>query len=54
MSRGLGDVYKRQSAEGIKVSDSTVEGMKDCKIILNNIYEHANELKASVETKDIY
>ena len=37
------------SAEGIKVSDSTVESMKECKVILNNIYELANELKASVE-----
>ena len=49
-----GEEVAAASAEGIKVSDSTVEGMKDCKIILNNIYEHANELKASVETKDIY
>ena len=49
-----GEEVAAASAEGIKVSDSTVEGMKDCKIILNNIYELANELKASVETKDIY
>jgi len=49
-----GEEVAAASAEGIKVSDSTVEGMNDCKIILNNIYELANELKASVETKDIY
>lgn len=49
-----GEEVAAASAEGIKVSDSTVEGMKDCKIILNNIYELANELKASVEAKDIY
>ena len=32
-----GEEVAAASAEGIKVSDSTVEGMKDCKIILNNI-----------------
>lgn len=48
-----GEEVAAASAEGIKVSDSTVEGMKDCKVILNNIYELANELKASVDAKDI-
>ena len=44
-----GEEIAAASAEGIKVSDSTVESMKECKVILNNIYELANELKASVE-----
>lgn len=48
-----GEEVAAASAEGIKVSDSTVEGMKKCKVILNNIYELANELKASVDAKDI-
>lgn len=46
-----GEEVAAASAEGIKVSDSTVEGMKKCKVILNNIYELANELKASVDIK---
>ncbi len=44
-----GEEIAAASAEGIKVSDSTVESMKECKVILNNIYELANELKVSVE-----
>lgn len=44
-----GEEVAAASTEGMKVSDSTVESMKNCKAILNNIYELANELKASVE-----
>lgn len=44
-----GEEVAAASSEGMKVSDSTVESMKNCKTILNNIYELANELKASVE-----
>ena len=44
-----GEEVAAASAEGMKVSETTVESMKDCKSILNNIYELANELKASVD-----
>lgn len=44
-----GEEVAAASTEGMKVSDTTVESMKNCKEVLNNIYELANELKASAE-----
>jgi len=44
-----GEEVAAVSAEGMKISDSTVESMKKCKMVLNNIYELADELKVSVD-----
>ena len=44
-----GEEVAAASTEGLRVSDSTVESMKSCKQILNNIYELADELKNSAQ-----
>lgn len=44
-----GEEVAAASTEGLKVSDTTVESMKNCKNILHNIYLLAEDLKSSVD-----
>ena len=44
-----GEEVAAASTEGLKVSDTTVESMKNCKNILHNIYLLAEDLKRSTE-----
>lgn len=44
-----GEEVAAASTEGLKVSDITVESMKNCKNILHNIYLLAEDLKSSVD-----
>ena len=44
-----GEEVAAASTEGLKVSDTTVESMKNCKNILHNIYLFAEDLKSSVD-----
>ena len=44
-----GEEVAAASTEGLRVSDTTVESMKNCKSILHNIYLLAEDLKRSTE-----
>lgn len=44
-----GEEVAAASTEGLRVSDTTVESMKNCKAILHNIYLLAEDLKSSVD-----
>ena len=44
-----GEEVAAASTEGLRVSDTTVESMKNCKTILHNIYLLAEDLKRSTE-----
>lgn len=48
-----GEEVAASSTEGLRMADSTVDNMKGCKKVLENIYMLAEDMKDSVEHKEL-
>lgn len=48
-----GEEVAASSTEGLRMADSTVDNMKGCKKVLENIYMLAEDMKNSVEPKEL-
>ena len=48
-----GEEVAAPSTEGLRMADSTVDNMKGCKKVLENIYMLAEDMKDSVEHKEL-